>query len=51
VTGAAKRGAIQRISLAQRFDPALPITGIQPIRDESQLTWYLDDEAVRSQAE
>jgi len=46
VTGAAKRDALARVALADGFDPALPITGVNPAHEDGKLAWRLDAEAA-----
>lgn len=49
VTGESKRAALQHASLAASSGgdiQRLPITGVQPIHEDGEMTWYLDHAAA-----
>ena len=46
VIGETKRAAMQHICVADRDVQRMPITGVQPSRDDTELIWYLDQAAA-----
>lgn len=50
VTGESKHAMLQRISLAGEDVEHFPITGVEPLLEDTTLTWYLDEPAARGPA-
>jgi hexose-6-phosphate dehydrogenase len=46
VTGDAKHAMLQRIMLTPNDPRKLPITGVEPTKPDTEMTWYLDEAAA-----